>query len=144
MHLRVYRFFAAGPFWSTAAFTSALNARASTWVPSWMSIALRGWFQSFEKALDIPHVSGRGWYGVRRKATDMAEDSITDARALNFMTGHADTKTRRGYQSVTREVRLLAIHARQAIRNRLEVVPELVPRAKDVVQDEETKRPNQL
>lgn len=105
---------------------------------------LRGWFQAFEKALNIPHVPGRGWYGIRRKAADMAENSITDARALNFVTGHADTKTRRGYQSVTREVRLLAVHARQAIRNRLEVVPELVPSAKDVVQDEQTKRPNQL
>src|SRR6266567_1673528 len=33
--------FAGTPFWSTAAFTSALNARASTFSPSWMSIALR-------------------------------------------------------------------------------------------------------
>jgi hypothetical protein len=32
---------ACAPFWATAAFTSALNAPASTWVPSWMSIALR-------------------------------------------------------------------------------------------------------
>src|SRR5437870_3215031 len=38
---RVYRFFAGGPFWATAAFTSALNAPASTFSPSWMSIALR-------------------------------------------------------------------------------------------------------
>jgi hypothetical protein len=30
LHLRVYRFFAGGPFWTTAAFTSALNARVST------------------------------------------------------------------------------------------------------------------
>src|SRR5260370_14104256 len=37
----VYRFFAGGPFWATAAFTSALNAPASTFSPSWMSIALR-------------------------------------------------------------------------------------------------------
>src|SRR5262245_42026760 len=39
--LRVYRFFAGGPFWATAAFTSALNAPGSTFSPSWMSIALR-------------------------------------------------------------------------------------------------------
>src|SRR5207253_6408816 len=38
---RVYRFFAGGPFWATAAFTSALNAPASTFSPTWMSIALR-------------------------------------------------------------------------------------------------------
>src|SRR5258708_5015997 len=37
----LYRFFAGGPFWATAAFTSALNAPASTFSPSWMSIALR-------------------------------------------------------------------------------------------------------
>src|SRR6266540_2887396 len=41
LHLRVYRFFAGGPFWATAAFTSALKARASSFSPSWMSIALR-------------------------------------------------------------------------------------------------------
>src|SRR5262249_59781392 len=35
------RRFAGGPFWATAAFTSALNASASTVSPSWMSIALR-------------------------------------------------------------------------------------------------------
>jgi len=40
LHLRVYRFFA-GPFWATAAFASALNAPASAFSPSWMSIALR-------------------------------------------------------------------------------------------------------
>ena len=38
---QVYRFFAGAPFWATAAFTSALNAPASTCSPSWMSIALR-------------------------------------------------------------------------------------------------------
>src|ERR1700736_507543 len=38
---RVYRFFAGGPFWATAAFTSALNAPASTFSPSWISIAPR-------------------------------------------------------------------------------------------------------
>jgi hypothetical protein len=35
----IYRFFAGGPFWATAAFTSALNAPASTLSPSWMSKA---------------------------------------------------------------------------------------------------------
>src|SRR5262245_56732733 len=37
----LYRLLAAWPFWVTAAFTSALNARASTFSASWMSIALR-------------------------------------------------------------------------------------------------------
>src|SRR4030095_16462565 len=41
VHLRAYRFFAGEAFWATAAFTSALNARASTFSPSWMSIARR-------------------------------------------------------------------------------------------------------
>ena len=36
-----YRFFAGGLFRATAALTSALNATASTFSPSWMSIALR-------------------------------------------------------------------------------------------------------
>src|SRR5688572_15338506 len=37
----LYRLFAGGLLWATAAFTSALNALASTFSPSWMSIALR-------------------------------------------------------------------------------------------------------
>ena len=40
LHVSVYRFFASA-FSATAAFTSALNAPASTFWPSWMSIALR-------------------------------------------------------------------------------------------------------
>lgn len=39
--LSAYRCFAGGPFWATAAFTSALNGPAATFSPSWMSIALR-------------------------------------------------------------------------------------------------------
>jgi hypothetical protein len=39
--ISVYRFFAGGPFWATAALMSAWNAPGSTCSPSWMSIALR-------------------------------------------------------------------------------------------------------
>lgn len=61
---------------------------------------LRGWFQAFEKAIGIRHVGFRGWYRVRRATADMAEDAVSDARPLNFITGHADTKTRRGYRAI--------------------------------------------
>ncbi len=105
---------------------------------------LRGWFKEFEKTLAIPQVKGRGWYGVRRKTADLAEDAVVDPRALNRLTGHADTKSRRGYQSVTPRVRLLAVSAREANRNRPQIVPELVPRAKDVVQVQNSEDDNSL
>lgn len=77
-------------------------------------------------------VTGLVWVG--RKTADFADDPVPDPRALNRPTGHADTKSRRAYQSVTPRVRLLAVSAREANRNRSQIVPELGPRAKDVIQ----------
>src|SRR6202011_5297406 len=54
LHLGVYRFFAGRPFWATAAFTSALNAPASTFSPSWMSIARR----TFPSRLELKRRAG--------------------------------------------------------------------------------------
>lgn len=39
--------------------------------------------------------AGRGWYGVRRVASDQAEDVEHDERVLNSITGHPDSTTRR-------------------------------------------------
>src|SRR6266536_3548015 len=52
----VYRFFDRGPFWTTAAFTSALNAPGSTFSPSWMSIALR----VLPSRLELKRLDGSG------------------------------------------------------------------------------------
>jgi len=49
-------FFAGAPFWATAAFTSALNARASTVSPSWMSIARR----TLPSRLELKRRAGSG------------------------------------------------------------------------------------
>src|SRR5688572_14321004 len=51
-----YRFFAGGPFSATAAFTSALNATASIFSPSWMSIARR----VFPSRLELNSRDGSG------------------------------------------------------------------------------------
>lgn len=78
---------------------------------------LRGWFQNYESKLGIPHVTGRGWYGVRRQAADLAENTVSDARALNLLTGHSDERMRRAYQDRDNpEVRRLAVTARHSIR----------------------------
>lgn len=103
---------------------------------------LRGWFQEYEQRLGIPHVSGRGWYGVRRTASDLAEDSVKDARALNLLTGHRGSQTRRGYQDPEHdEVRRLAVEARTSIRKRVQPVPKRVPKRKKPVQVRKKKRP---
>jgi hypothetical protein len=103
---------------------------------------LRGWFQEYEQRLGIPHVSGRGWYGVRRTASDLAEDSVKDARALNLLTGHRGSQTRRGYQDPEHdEVRRLAVAARTSIRKSVQPVPKPVPTPKKLVQVRKRKRP---
>ena len=78
---------------------------------------LRGWFQDYEAKLGIAHVPGRGWYGVRRQAADLAETAVKDMRALNLLTGHSDERMRRAYQDRDNpEVRRLAVQARASIR----------------------------
>lgn len=72
--------------------------------------------------------------GVKPRSAPTHADEGGDARAVNLGTGHADTKTRRDYQTVTPRVGLLAVSAREANRNRPQIVPEFVPRAKDLVQ----------
>lgn len=48
---------------------------------------------------------GRGWYGIRREATDIYEDYETDERVLNDQTGHRSSDTRgEVYQEKEREV----------------------------------------
>ena len=103
---------------------------------------LRGWFQDYELKLGIPHVPGRGWYGVRRAASDLAENAVKDARALNLLTGHRGSEMRRGYQDqVSDEVRRLAVQARQAIRKSVQPVPKAAPKKKNPVQVRKRKKP---
>lgn len=52
-------------------------------------------FRELEQIADVPTIKGRGWYGVRRVASDEAEDVEHDERVLNSITGHRDSTTRR-------------------------------------------------
>jgi hypothetical protein len=103
---------------------------------------LRGWFQDYEAKLGIPHVPGRGWYGVRRQAADLAETAVKDMRALNLLTGHSDERMRRAYQDRDNpEVRRLAVQARQSIRKSVQPVPKAAPKKKNPVQVRKRKKP---
>lgn len=60
--------------------------------------ALRDYWRELEELAGVEHVEGRGWYGVRRRAADDAEDETNDPRVLMKMGGWKDDKTRRRYQ----------------------------------------------
>jgi hypothetical protein len=57
--------------------------------------AARKAFHRLETVANVTSIKGRGWYGVRRIATDLAEDVESDERVLNSITGHRDSTTRR-------------------------------------------------
>jgi integrase len=63
----------------------------------------RGLFVALEQIAGVTHVPGRGWYGARRFAADIAEDYEQDERALNQLTGHSDSTMRRHYQNLKRD-----------------------------------------
>ena len=54
-----------------------------------------GMFRELERIARVSEMRGRGWYGVRRIAADVAEDVEQDERVLNSITGHRDSTTRR-------------------------------------------------
>lgn len=55
-------------------------------------------FHQLEQRAGVEHKTGRGWYGIRRLATDLAPEYTKDARVLNALGGWTDTKTRENYQ----------------------------------------------
>jgi hypothetical protein len=62
-------------------------------------------FHALETVAEVVPVEGRGWYGIRRKATDVYEDYESDERVLNSATGHTSSDTRRKkYQQRNRDV----------------------------------------
>jgi hypothetical protein len=60
--------------------------------------ALINLWHEFETEAGVAVVAGRGWYGVRRKSIDLAQDVEKDPRVLNMMSGHRSSETRVGYQ----------------------------------------------
>lgn len=55
------------------------------------------YWRSFEKLAGVQHVQDRSFYGLRRGLTDTANDYTTDDRALDRLTGHQDSDTRKGF-----------------------------------------------
>lgn len=80
-------------------------------------------FHELERLAKVAVIKGRGWYGVRRAGTDLAEDVETDERVLNSLTGHRDSAMRRlVYQDGERpEVLAQAAITRERVRQRVPV-----------------------
>ena len=66
----------------------------------------------------VDHVEGRGWYGLRRIAPDLAESATTDDRVKDRLGGWQDSETRKQlYQDrQTDELRAEAAKVRRALR----------------------------
>ena len=75
-------------------------------------------FQELEKLAGVPHVPGRGWYGLRRIATDLAETATTDDRVKDRLGGWQGSETRKQiYQDrMTQQLRTEAASVRREIR----------------------------
>ncbi len=52
-------------------------------------------FQELEKIVGVPHAQGRGRYGLRRVATDIAGTATTDDRVKDRLGGWQDSETRK-------------------------------------------------
>jgi hypothetical protein len=99
--------------------------------------AALGMFRELEHFADVHTIKGRGWYGVRRVASDEAEDVEHDERVLNSITGHRDSTTRRlVYQDRERpEVLKQAAITRAKVRRgeRADATPHAAPTAAERV-----------
>lgn len=75
-------------------------------------------FHDLERAAGITPQSGRGWYGLRRQATDLAPTYTSDDRVLDRVGGH-ERATREGiYQDRrTEQLRARAADVRAQVRS---------------------------
>ncbi len=75
-------------------------------------------FHELEVVAGVTPMPGRGWYGIRRKASDVYEDYESDERILNDQTGHSSSETRRKmYQEREREeIRARSAQTRRRVR----------------------------
>ena len=75
-------------------------------------------FKQLEAIAKVKHVEGRGWYGLRRIATDLAESATTDDHVKDRLGGWQDSETRKQiYQDrQTDELRAEAAKVRRALR----------------------------
>lgn len=78
---------------------------------------VRKFWRELEAKARVPHIDGRGWYGLRRRGADDAEDVESDARVLNRMGGWKNSQTRSRYQEEGRtELSEKAANVRGKIR----------------------------
>ena len=75
-------------------------------------------FKELEAIAEVDHVAGRGWYGLRRIAADLAESATTDDRVKDRLGGWQDSETRKQiYQDrQTDELRTEAAKVRRELR----------------------------
>jgi hypothetical protein len=69
--------------------------------PIGRTAALKMW-RRLEEVVGIPYVKGRGWYGVRRVSTDLAEDLEVDERVQNEVMANTKATRRKHYQQRNR------------------------------------------
>lgn len=89
---------------------------------------MRKHWQDLEELASVEHVDGRGWYGMRRRAADDAEDESSDARVLNKMGGWTDSKTRSRYQDESR-----SDIAEKAANLRVKIRPQKAPLNSEII-----------
>ena len=75
-------------------------------------------FKQLEAIAKVDHVQGRGWYGLRRIAANLAESATTDDRVKDRLGGWQDSETRKQiYQDrQTDEIRAEAAKVRRELR----------------------------
>ena len=75
-------------------------------------------FKQLEAIAKVDHMEGRGWYGLRRIAADLAESATTDDRVKDRLGGWQDSETRKQiYQDrQTDELRAEAAKVRRELR----------------------------
>jgi hypothetical protein len=75
-------------------------------------------FRELEGIAGVKHSPGRGWYGLRRIAADLAESATTDDRVKDRLGGWQDSQTRKHiYQDrETDALRILAAGVRRQMR----------------------------
>jgi hypothetical protein len=84
----------------------------------WDRTKARRAFHDLERIAGVKVVKGRGWYGLRRVAADLAEALTPDARVKNALGGWVDSETRmRIYQDhQSKIVRVMAADVRRRMR----------------------------
>lgn|GEM_PF-6946896 len=93
------------------------------------------YWRAFEELAGVQHVHGRSFYGLRRGLTDTANDYSTDDRALDRLTGHQDSETRKEfYQDRERDAdrakaATIRCQMRLALAGVQDAEPDAIPKA---------------